>query len=80
MADVIHGWLCVGCGRVEVVEPCIGECSDRRVDLVTASDYYRVVERAERAERECRQLRAMLGQSEAAARRESYGESLYEAM
>ncbi len=63
-----------------MTEPCVGECSDRRVDLVAASDYYRVVERAERAERECRQLRAMLGQAEPAVREQSYGESLYEAM
>lgn len=41
MADVeiIEGWRCIGCGKVQADRPCIGVCQDRRVELVDARDY-----------------------------------------
>lgn len=39
MTTRIQGWRCIGCGRVEAPQPCIGVCQDRRVELVAASDY-----------------------------------------
>ena len=62
MAEIIEGWQCVGCGKIDVPRSCIGICEDRRLKLVAVGDYYMAVERAERAERECRELRALLGQ------------------
>ena len=32
-------WQCVGCGKIEAPQPCIGVCRDRRTELVHAADY-----------------------------------------
>jgi hypothetical protein len=32
-------WQCIGCGRIEGPQPCIGVCQDRKVSFVYASDY-----------------------------------------
>jgi hypothetical protein len=30
-------WECIGCGKIEGPQPCIGVCQDRKVELVYAS-------------------------------------------
>lgn len=32
-------WECVGCGKIEAPQPCIGVCEDRRAEFVYATDY-----------------------------------------
>ena len=32
----MKAWQCIGCGRLESSQPCIGICEDRRVELVYA--------------------------------------------
>ena len=32
-------WRCIGCGRIDGPQPCIGVCEDRKAELVFASDY-----------------------------------------
>ena len=32
-------WQCVGCGKIEAPQPCIGVCRDRATELVHADDY-----------------------------------------
>ncbi len=39
MTQRITAWRCIGCGRIEAAQPCIGVCQDRPVDLVFASDH-----------------------------------------
>jgi hypothetical protein len=39
MAERITAWRCIGCGKIEAPQPCIGVCQDRKVDLVDARDY-----------------------------------------
>jgi hypothetical protein len=39
MTERMTAWQCIGCGRIEGAQPCIGVCQDRRVDLVYAADY-----------------------------------------
>jgi N-methylhydantoinase B/oxoprolinase/acetone carboxylase alpha subunit len=36
---VIEAWQCIGCGRVEAPQPCIGVCQDRKVRFVYAADH-----------------------------------------
>ena len=31
-------WQCIGCGRIEGPQPCIGVCQDRKVEFVYASE------------------------------------------
>jgi hypothetical protein len=35
----ITAWECIGCGRVEGAQPCIGVCQDRRTEFVYAEEY-----------------------------------------
>jgi hypothetical protein len=34
----MKAWQCIGCGRIEAPQPCIGICQDRKVELVYASE------------------------------------------
>lgn len=37
--DRLNVWQCVGCGKIEAPQPCIGVCRDRKAELVYAEDY-----------------------------------------
>ena len=39
MVERIHGWRCIGCGKIDAPQPCIGVCQDRKFELVAAADY-----------------------------------------
>lgn len=39
MAEHIPAWRCIGCGKIEAPQPCIGVCQDRKIELVDAEDY-----------------------------------------
>jgi hypothetical protein len=45
MTDYVDAWQCIGCGRLEALQPCVGVCRDRRVRLVAAEDYEAAAER-----------------------------------
>lgn len=47
MVEIIEGWRCIGCGKVEAERPCIGVCQDRRIELVDARDYAEALLRIE---------------------------------
>lgn len=36
--DVIEVWQCIGCGRIEAPQPCIGVCRDRKRRVVDAGE------------------------------------------
>jgi len=40
-------WQCVGCGKIEAPQPCIGVCRDRQTELVYSSDYEALQAQAE---------------------------------
>jgi len=39
MTARVKAWQCVGCGRIESQEQCLGICSDVPVEIVSAADY-----------------------------------------
>ena len=39
MTDTIEAWQCIGCGRVEAPQTCIGVCRDRKVQLVGLAEF-----------------------------------------
>jgi hypothetical protein len=41
----INVWRCIGCGRIEGPQPCIGVCEDRKDELVFAADHDREISR-----------------------------------
>lgn len=50
LAAEFVAWECIGCGRIEGPQPCIGVCQDRKVSFVYASDYAAVLSRLLEAE------------------------------
>ena len=62
MANTIKAWQCIGCGRVEAPEPCIGVCRDRQIELVDAAEYRRLRDRSRELERRARRLEAVVRQ------------------
>jgi hypothetical protein len=43
LAPEFLAWQCIGCGRIEGPQPCIGVCQDRKVSFVYTSDYAAVL-------------------------------------
>jgi len=43
MTERVTAWQCIGCGRIEGAQPCVGICEDRRVDFVYAVDHDNVL-------------------------------------
>ena len=39
MAEHVQAWQCIGCGKIEASQPCIGICQDRKVEFVYASEH-----------------------------------------
>jgi hypothetical protein len=43
MTDFVKAWQCIGCGKIEAPQTCIGICQDRKVELVYAFDHERAL-------------------------------------
>jgi hypothetical protein len=37
--DRVKAWQCIGCGKIDAPQPCIGVCRDRQVEFVRAEAY-----------------------------------------
>ena len=46
-AERFPAWQCIGCGKIESPQPCIGVCRDRNAEFVDAADYDRLSGEAE---------------------------------
>jgi len=60
VVDTITAWRCIGCGRLEAPQNCIGVCQDRKVELVTAWDYAEVLAQLEEANERIAKLEALV--------------------
>lgn len=58
--DTIIAWQCIGCGRLEAPQNCIGVCQDRKVELVSAWDYAEALVRLEGANERIAKLDAFV--------------------
>ncbi len=56
MIDYVKAWQCIGCGKIEAPQTCVGICQDRKVEFVYASDYEDALLRAATLEVVVRQL------------------------
>jgi hypothetical protein len=43
MNDYVKAWQCIGCGKIEAPQICIGICQDRKVQFVYADEYERAL-------------------------------------
>ena len=48
--ETVEAWQCVGCGRLQAERPCIGVCTDKKIELVQAADYAALAWRVEELE------------------------------
>jgi hypothetical protein len=39
MSDHVKAWQCIGCGKIEAPQTCIGVCQDRKVEFVYAFEH-----------------------------------------
>jgi hypothetical protein len=60
LANTITAWRCIGCGRLEAPQNCIGVCQDRKVELVDAWDYAEALVRLEEANERIAKLEALV--------------------
>lgn len=60
MADYIQAWQCVGCGRIEAPQTCLGVCRDRKILMVAKDDHDRAVADLSGAQRRVEVALAML--------------------
>ena len=51
MNDDVKAWQCIGCGRIEAPQTCIGVCQDRKVEFVYASEHKEVLAQLDLARR-----------------------------
>jgi len=60
VSEVFKVWQCIGCGRIDGPQPCVGVCQDRKAELVYASEYEEAFWRAEKAEERVATLEAFV--------------------
>ncbi len=39
MSEYVKAWQCIGCGKIEAPQTCVGVCQDRRVEFVYADEH-----------------------------------------
>lgn len=62
MTKRMTAWQCIGCGRIEGAQPCVGICEDRRTEFVYASDHDEVLAQLMLARRRTEALAALVRQ------------------
>ena len=60
LPDTITAWQCIGCGRLEAPQNCIGVCQDRKVELVSAWDYASAASALEEAQQSATAFEALV--------------------
>jgi hypothetical protein len=61
MSEYLEALECIGCGRLEGPQPCIGVCQDRIVELVYAKQYKDALAQA-LAQRQTKALEGLIKQ------------------
>lgn len=80
MTERVTAWQCIGCGRIEGPQPCIGVCQDRKTELVYAADYDALLVQLSRARGQVQALAALLRQLTHTTPREGGWETTYRAL
>ena len=80
MIERLTAWQCIGCGRIEGAQPCVGICEDRRTDFVYACDYDEIVAQLSLMRQRIETLVALVRQLAGTTPREGEWESTYRAL
>lgn len=60
VTDYIQAWQCIGCGKIEAPQPCIGVCRDKKILMVGKDEYERVFAEGEALRARLGEVHAML--------------------
>ncbi len=60
MTEYLKAWQCIGCGKIEAPQTCIGVCQDRRVEFVYAADHKELLAQLRASERHAHAACALL--------------------
>ena len=77
MTERITAWQCIGCGRIEGAQPCIGICEDRKTDFVYASEHDEALAQLALTHRRAEALAALVRQLACTTPREGEWERTY---
>lgn len=80
MTDYVKAWQCIGCGKIEAPQTCIGVCQDRKVQFVYAFEYEEVLAQAKRAQQRSDALEAVVRQFARTTPRNGEWERSYRAL
>ena len=80
MTDTIEAWQCIGCGRVEAPQTCIGVCRDRKVQLVGLADFEQARAEAEALREQLADVHARLQRFALAKPNEGRWEAAWQAL
>lgn len=80
MSDYIQAWQCIGCGKIEAPQTCIGVCRDRKVFLVAKDDHDAALAEILRLQAQLDSAASMLLRFEHATPREGQWERAYRAL
>lgn len=62
MTERIPAWQCIGCGKIEAPQTCIGVCRDRKVEFVYAFEHEETLAQLTLARRRAAALEALVRQ------------------
>ncbi|MEO5560041.1 MAG: hypothetical protein ABIO49_09315 [Dokdonella sp.] len=60
MSDYIKAWQCIGCGKIEAPQTCIGVCQDRKILLVPLDEHEEALAEIQRVYGELQDMQAVL--------------------
>ena len=76
----VQAWQCIGCGRIEAPQPCIGVCRDRKVLLVGRGEHDAALAEIARLQNALAAAASRLSRFGSATPREGQWEASYRAL
>ena len=80
MTEHVKAWQCIGCGRIEAPQNCVGICEDRRVELVYAFEHANALAQLDAAQRQSNALAALVRRLAWTTPRDGEWERSYQAL
>jgi polyferredoxin len=80
MNDYVKAWQCIGCGKIEAPQTCIGVCQDRKVEFVYAAEHKETLAQLALARRQASVLEALVRRLACTTPRQDGWEHSYRAM
>jgi hypothetical protein len=80
MTEYVQAWQCIGCGKIEAPQTCIGVCRDRKVELLYAAEHEETLAQLRLARRQAEAFGALVRQLARTTPREGQWERTYRAL